>query len=94
MSTGSSGLLDVRIGTENSNGESSMGYLGSHRLILSDLPQIWVYSLSLVTKQSPPMPRLCGCDPLGNASARNDSVVTFRLSPSIPAMMNDMRTLR
>ena len=38
MSTGSSGLLDVKIDTEDFNGESGMGYLGSHRLILSDIP--------------------------------------------------------
>ena len=94
MPTESSGLLDVKIYTEVFNGEFGMGYLGSHRLILSDLPQSWVCSLSLVTEQSPPTPRLCSCDPLENAFTRNDSTVSVRLSPSIPVMMSDMRTSR
>ena len=94
MSAGSSGLVDVKIDTENFNGEYDMGYLSSHRLIVPDLPQSLVCSLSLVTEQSPPMLRLCSHDPLKNASSRNDSAVTFRLSPSTPAMMNEMRISR
>ena len=91
MSAGSSRLVDVKVDTEDFSGEYGTGYLGLHRLIISDLPHSWVCSLSLAAGQTP-MPRLYSCDPLSNASSRNDSAVIVRLSPLIPAMMNDTRT--
>ena len=94
MSAVPPGLVDVKIDAEDFNGESGMWYLGSHRLILSGLLRSLVCSLSSVTEQSSPIPRLRGCDPLENASSPNDSAVIVRLFPSIPVMMNDMRASR
>ena len=94
MSVALPGLVDVKIDVEDFNGESGMWYLCSHRLILSGLLRSWVCSLSSLTEQSSPMPRLRGCDPLKNASSPNDSAVIVRLFPSIPAMMNGMKTSR
>ena len=90
----SPGLVDVKIDAKDFNGESGMWYLGSHRLILSGLLRSWVCSLSSATEQSSLMPRLRGRDPLENASSLIDSAVIVRLFPSIPAMMNDMKTSR